>query len=159
MDVYWHLIVGGDGTAWTFTVNGTSTDFASGVIYEISGANTTTPFDQHTIVPVSGSTFTTTPATPTVLHDLPIACAAPENGAVQSQSVLSVSAGWTLDQSAIPSYHPTFTAHGPTTTDTTTPISNTFTMNYPFDGNAVAALDLIQPAATSSNAGSFTSNF
>lgn len=159
VDVYWHLITAGDGTGWTFNISGASADFASGVLYEISGANTAAPLDKHTIVAVNGSTLTTTAATPSVLNDLPLSCVATENGAGQGQSVVSMSAGWTLDQSAIPTYHPTFTAEHTITTNTTTAISNTFTMNYPFDGNAVAMLELIAPASTSSNAGSFTSIF
>jgi hypothetical protein len=44
MAMWWHLVVGGDGTGWTFPISGATSDNTSGELYEVSGASTTAPF-------------------------------------------------------------------------------------------------------------------
>jgi len=127
MDVWWKKVNSGDGVNYTFNISG-GTEYCSGVIYEVKNCNTTTPIDQHNIVGGPLSTINPTPSvTPTKINTLAIAGICATGGSL-SLTTPTVSTGWVIDKSAIPPYISTFTSHRILlTSDTTTPISNTFT--------------------------------
>ena len=147
MSVWWHKVVAGDGTTYTFTISG-SAEWRSGVMYELSGVDTATPINQHSIVTsASATSIATTGITPTVLNTMALAAADTDVGASGSLTS-TVSSGWTMNQSAIPSYHTTFACErNSLTTDTTTSITTTFTFTKSSSGDVAAAI-LLNPAPT-----------
>jgi hypothetical protein len=116
--VYWEYAAGGE-TSQSF--NASSGDNLAIVLYEISGANSTNPFD----LSAYNDSVTSTPAlTPTQLNDLPIAINYANDNLGYTPTIDS---GFSVDQyTGGGSYHGIGTAHGPATADTVTPISPTF---------------------------------
>ena len=150
LTVWCHVVTGGDGTTYTFPITGGSA-FASGAMYQISGANATTPVNGHAIKNDYGNaTSILSPSvTPLVTGTLAISALATVYGTAGSVTVSTVTYGWTLDQSAIPAYNAAFAASRNTlTADTSTPISVTYTLS---NGGyaAVASTVLMAPAAAS----------
>jgi hypothetical protein len=142
---FWYVVQAGDTTsAGPFTATKSPTDWCTGVLFEITGANTVTPVNQHTFT-TYGTTTTSQPTgnvTPSVLGCLAIA-AATEDG--NSTTISSVSSGWTAAVSESGDFHETLTAtRDALTSDTATAIGNTFTLNKTDGG--VAAVVLIAPA-------------
>jgi hypothetical protein len=127
LNSYWHPVVSGNGRTYTFPCSGggAGTSSMSGVLYEITGASTTTPINQQaTYTPGE----TTASVIPSVIGTLPIAAMCSQNGSTSGVSAGSISSGWTLDQYGIPHVHSIFAGHrNSLTTDTTTSISATFT--------------------------------
>lgn len=122
--VYTKVAGASESNSYTWTTNGGVADHFAAGIYEITGQDSVTPINGY--AKASGNTDpTTTPSvTPTVLGTLALAGIGTDAGGRTGDSVGS---GWTLDQSAQPSYHGTDVAHRPSlTADTTTPISATF---------------------------------
>ena len=150
MAVFYYVVPASPAESYTFTISG-SNEWRSGVCYEITGANTTWPINQHAANTGVSSTEITTPAvTPSIIGTLALSGADTDNPVTCS----GVSVGWTLDQSAIPSYHATFgSSRDALTTDTSTPISNTFTFNAS-SGGEVSAIVLINPENYSSSSSS-----
>jgi len=148
LTTWWHPVVAGAvGTAYTWTINGTPSDWESGTIYEIAGANFTTPINQHAITSSASTSSPATPTvTPTILGTLPLSGITTDAGSNAGISVSSQSANWTLDQSAVPQYHAAFSSHYSLTTDYVTAISNTFNLNTPSTGG-VQAIILIAPSS------------
>ena len=145
--IIWRIVRSGDGTSYSFnlTNNGTS-DWLSAVIYEISGASSSTPINQVSITDTNDSApFTPPPLTPSVVGTLPFLAASSDYG---PNSIASITSGWTAGPSAAPSYHSTYLATGPLTTNTTTAIAPSITMTYQDSG--LAALVLIAPGSGSS---------
>ena len=140
---WWHLVEEGDGTEHTFTMSGTN-EYRSGVIYEVSGADGSSPIDQHSILgEANGATATPTAVTPSVLSTLALAAVtmASWNGEVSG-----VSEGWTLDEEGNNYPVTSWGAHrDDLTTDTTTPITTTFT----FTGSVTTPLSAIMLVAPS----------
>lgn len=151
LSVWWKTVIpSGTQTTYTFSISG-SIEWQSGVIYEISGADTNDPINQHSIVTQSSTSVTTiatTPITPSVLGTLALAATGTDNGSTGTPTGMTatVSPGWTIDRSAVPQYHAAFTAsRDALTSDTTTPISTTFTFSKTSGVSAAAAI-LIAPA-------------
>lgn len=142
LTVWWKIVQGGDGTGYTFNISG-STEWMSGVLYEIQGADTTTPINQ------SSSTIgsQTSPAiTPTVLGTLALAALETDDGSVGGITLTNVSAGWTSDHVARPQYHTTYGAsRNSTTTSTSTSIFNVWTLSGSATSPAAATV-LINPS-------------
>lgn len=123
-------------------------EWITGVMYEISGADTTNPVNQYPAdtIATDATTVSSPGATPSVIGTLALAFLACDHGSANASSVSAVSSGWTLDQDAIPQYHQIACAsRSALTTDTTTAISNTFTVSFPF--YEVAGTLLVNPAA------------
>ncbi|MBN2422332.1 DUF2341 domain-containing protein, partial [Candidatus Woesearchaeota archaeon] len=136
LTVWWKIVQSGDGTSYTFTISG-SAERGSGILYEIQDVDSADPI--HKSDSAQGST-TTPSLTPDVLGTLALATLATDD----TESVSSVSSGWTLDESVLPTYHGTYSAsRDDPTNDTTTAISNTFTMGGTVN-NPSTALVLIQ---------------
>jgi hypothetical protein len=146
---WWHLVSIGDGTTYAFPITG-STEWQSGVIYEISGANSSAPINQHAIsISASASSVTTPSVTPSILKTLPLTGVDTDSGSSAGLTLSSISSGWTSDQSAIPGYHATFGAHeNALTADTTTPISNTFNFSAASSASVQSTI-LIAPRISS----------
>jgi len=101
LTVWWKIVVEGDETGYTFTLS--STNYHSGVLYEIQGADATSPIDQSD----SNTGSQTTPTvTPTVIGTLALAGLATDN----HLDCTAVSSGWTIDEEARPAYHATYGA-------------------------------------------------
>lgn len=140
---WWHVVVGGDGTTWSFPISGTA-EWRSGVMYELSGVDPTTPINQHSIV-TGVNLGAGTAITPSVLNCQALSAINTDAGSNSAQGVIGVSSGWTNDQNAIPSFHSTLSASlNALTSDTTTAINNTW--NLVTGGDMVAAMLLLQPA-------------
>ena len=137
----------GDTTTVTFTLSDSGTaDWLSGVLFEITGANTAAPVNQLTAASVPGSSWwVPNPATPSVLGTLPFLIASSDYG---PNPLVSVSpTGWTNGPTAVGasgSTHSTDTATHTLTTDTITALAPTMTLTYQYAG--VATLVLVAPA-------------
>jgi len=147
LTTWWHPVSSGAvGKVYTFTISGSFADWESGTIYEIAGVNISAPINQHGIIVSASSSSVTTPTvTPTVLGTLPLAGITTDSGSNAGISVSSQSVGWTLDQSATPQYHSTFSSHHSLTTDTVSALSNTFNLNTT-SGGGVQAIILLTPS-------------
>jgi hypothetical protein len=147
--LWWHQVTGGDGTSWTFTVSG-GADYTSGVMYEVSGADLTTPVnaEDHTLLAnTTNNTATTAAVTPSVLGCLALATWVMDtNTAVYS----GVSGGWTEQFSGLSSGWRSIlsASRDALTSDTTTAISTTWTITGGGAGNpGVTMILLVAPAA------------
>jgi hypothetical protein len=143
--IYWHAVTGSEGTSFSFSISG-GTDYASGLLYEITGADTTTPINAHSMTEQSQSPDYTTPAvTPTVVGTLPLAYLHSDDGTSSSQVVNSLSAGWSSVRIAVPVWHASYGAQAALTTDTTTAQSCIFHMSHA--NWAIVATVLIAPGS------------
>lgn len=145
MAIWWHEVVSGDTTNYTFTISG-GTEWQSGIIYEFSGVGTANPINQHGMTNSTSSNPITTPSeTPSVLSTFPLACADTDAAGAQNQTLNSNSSGWSADVTASPSsgYHGTWSSTHAVTIDTTTAMSNAF--NFSVNTNAVAGIVLLSP--------------
>ena len=55
MDVWWKLVVDGDGANYTFNVSGTN-EYRSGILYELRDIDTESPINQHAIKGIPAAT-------------------------------------------------------------------------------------------------------
>lgn len=148
IDVWWHLVFGGDGTTWTFTLNDGS-EFSSGEMYEISGCSTTSPFDNGAITKSSSTaSLNTASLTPTVLSCLALTAMTQDSNSVGSTTV---GAGFTIDKTAGGSSGRggAIASRNSLTSDTTTAISTTWSIVVATE--ALSALVLVQPPITSTD--------
>lgn len=137
--VWWHLVVNGDGTTWSFPITGGS-EGVGGVLYEISGSDTVSPINQHSILGFTSATPASTGIVPSVLSCLAL------TGMTWDASTVctGVSSGWTLDQSGSQAHHACGAAsRNALTSDTSTSITDTMTLGGSTDG--VIAAVLINP--------------
>ncbi len=146
LTVWWKIVQGGDGTGYTFPISGT-VEWQSGVLYEIQGENSVTPINQSSS---NTGTQTSPTVTPSVIGTLALSSMETDDGSAGGLTLSSVSGGWTEDQTARPQYHATYAAsRNALTTDTSTGISNTWTLS----GSATspdAATVLINPSSSGS---------
>lgn len=140
MDVWTHTVVSGDGTSYSFT-SPVASDRISLVMYEVAGANATTPVNQSSLVSAGSSASITTPAlTPSAVGTLGLSAVVTNS----PPSSTAVSSGWAIDQNALPLSHATATAtRTALTSDTSTAISSTFTFSSAQE--TIAANVLIGP--------------
>ena len=137
-----HVVGSGDGTSYTLTT--TSGHYESYALYELANVNTLQPlnFKGHTGYPSGTTTFTTPSGTPSVVGTLPLAAFVGTN----DSGTWTLGGQWTKDQ-----YQATFSlesAHGPLTTDTHTPISESATFSQASTYPGVAELVLVNPATS-----------
>lgn len=161
LSVWWHPVVAGNGTTYTFNITGTQ-EWRSGVIYELSGVDISAPINQHSIVTGASSTsIATTAITPSVLSTQALTAATTDNGTqggTPGTLTATVSTGWTINQNASPQYHPLFAASmNALTSDTTTAITDTYTFSEASGGEVAAAI-LLAPATAATISISGTSN-
>ena len=139
---------------WTFTINSTGgNDWGSGILYEITGQDATTPVNQAAAAAYGGGTnpFTTSSVTPSVLNCLALSGLTTDG----PQTVSSLSSGWLLDQAAATGYHSSYGAHRRLlTADTSTAISNAFTLGGTDAGSS--EILLIAPASAATIQGAAT---
>ncbi len=145
---------GSEPSSYTFTNILAGADDIGGVIYEISGHNTTTPINQRVNTnQASAGSITAGPATPNVSGCLALAFASPDAAAAAGAQAVTVSSGWTKDRAPWPDYHGLIAAHrNSLTSDTTTAINNTFGAFSATDGPKVADILLIAPAGSGGGA-------
>lgn len=93
--VFWHLVVGGDGTSWPFTIS-EGTQPCGGEILEVSGADTVAP-TQHGNAFGSGASLVGPSLTPGVLSMLVVAAFTKDNNQIGS---VTVDAAFTIDQTS-----------------------------------------------------------
>lgn len=121
---YYHIVVEGDGTDYTFSASGT--DVTSGVIYEVQGANTTTPIDGYATPKTADDNYgdvTTNGVTPTVVGTLPLTFIS-----TQTAQAFSAASGWTKDRDGAGEWLDSAGAHkNALTTDTETEITHQWT--------------------------------
>ena len=146
---FWHPVSGGDGKSYTFTCN--YNEMGPIFAYEITGANTLTPINQHSIVASTWnpSSFSTNSVTPNVIGTLGISNAGCSWGGT---SLSSVSGGWQIDQNNNNNFY--LSSKTSLTTDTSTAISNTFSFGST-SGACVADILLIAPGASIHVSGDF----
>ena len=145
MATFTRVVVGGDGTGYTFTIS-SGGDNTAGSLYEVTGASTTTPVNQflHNFLPGTTTTsYPTAAVTPSVLSCLPLA-GCDYDGKFTAYG--SVTSGWTNDVADLAANHTILSAHGPVTTDTVTAVSNTWTVAGS-GGQGLTEIVLIAPAA------------
>ncbi len=153
VDEYYHIVVAGDGTSYTFTTGyGGQNDFVSGTLCEISGQATTNPINlSGTQAQSNSGSYTTAAITPTVLGCLALYGIVTDNQA----GVGSVSSGWTNLQTGAPLYHTTFFGgKNALTIDISTAISAT--VNFSPNGPGASIILLIAPGALTPSAPSVT---
>ena len=140
MGAWWRAVQSGDGSSYTFTLSG---DYGSGQIFEIAGADTTSPVNgQSAVIDNSDASSRTTPAlTPTVIGCLPFGA---EDADGTADAISTVTAAWMLME-AHGNYHGSSAAWGPLTTDTSTPVDCTFTYTATAGAGGAATI-LIAPA-------------
>lgn len=150
---YWKKVNQGNGQNYNFAISGTN-EYHSGVMYEISGAETENPINQHSVVTrASALTAATNSVTPSLLYTLPLAAATTVVGQTNATTLSSLSTGWVAGLTGYSTWEATWSAYKALTTDTTTAISNTFTFNVATMGASVSIL-LIAPANTMSSSSS-----
>jgi hypothetical protein len=125
--VYWYVVQSGDTSGpWTFGLSPSATK--SGEMYEVTGADTTTPVNQHLMAGVSSNPQASPSRTPSILGCLALVCWAEDGGPTPS----GVTSGWTLDETRNGGYHSSYSASkNVLTADTTTAVTCTIT----FGGN------------------------
>lgn len=131
----------GESSTYTVTVSGTS-EYHSGIMYEISGANNSDPFNAIELV----NSITSPSRTPTVIGVLPITAISTNNN-----PALSAPSGWSGFISSRQINHSVYSASKEIGTDTSTAYSATW-------GSAtspVSAIVLVNPASL---AGEITPN-
>lgn len=142
---FYRVVQPGDGTSFTFTPS-TSTA-CSGVLYEIGGASTAAPVNQHQNVnvgptsnPVAG------PATPSVPGCLALALFMFDGG----HPVTGWSAGWSFDQAAYVPNSSNIVVHGLSRKELIASAGVPVSMTLNLSGNEVgfSELLLIAPAGT-----------
>lgn len=145
LTVWWKIYQSGNSNSFTFTISGTA-EKCSGVMYEITGVDSTNPIHNSSIRTNTNSTSMPSPSlTPSILGTMVFAGMATND----TETCSSVSSGWTLDATVKPSYHATYSAHrNAVTSDTTTAISNTFTTSAKTDMPCTSIV-FINPASTS----------
>jgi len=144
MDVWWHKVEIGDGTSYTFNISGMPLEFCSGIIYEVTNIDTTNPVNQHGIIGNTAPTVISSPiVTPSVLNTFAISacCTCVGFADTPPENNPTIDSGWILGPTAVPQWESTFGSYkNSLTTDTVTPISNTFIFGSPqiYDDKAVA---------------------
>lgn len=143
--IYWHKVSEGDPSSYTFLISGTA-EYNSAVMYEIEKSYTDNPINAFSIKSsISSNSVTTNEVTPTILGTKAISSISTVFGAISSLSVSGVSSGWSLDVSAPINYESTFGASRIfLTSDSSTPISNTFSLTA-LSGGATSSIVLISP--------------
>jgi hypothetical protein len=140
---FYHVVGASETNSYTFTST-SSRDQWQFVGYEITGQAESDYIDQHGIASTYGSSLSTPSKTPSVVGALAISVASANTSGT---SLVSVSSGWTNDVSETATYHPTWgTPRDDLTADTTTAITNTFTIST--DDNLLAAIVIIAPAVS-----------
>ncbi len=148
------VVPSGASTSQTFDVYDDAISDTSAVIYELSGANTTTPIAAYS--PATGDETSINPAIAApAAHELVLIAASPD---IQSADPsISPSTGWTLDHATntddstfgpLDSYHNTSGTTAPATTEATGPRESSA---YTYDGDG-----LRQTATTTPNSGTAT---
>lgn len=147
LTVWWKIYQSGDSNSFTFTISGTA-EKCSGVMYEITGADSTNPIHASSIRTNTNGTSMVSPSlTPSIIGTMVFAGMATND----TETCSAVSSGWTLDATIKPSYHATYGAHrNSLTSDTVTAISNTFTTSAVTDMPCTAIV-FIAPASSSSS--------
>lgn len=134
----------GEGTnpTYTFNISG-GTEWHSGCMMEIQGQDPATPINGYGSPPTenaSSATIQGAAATPTVIGCLALMGASEDAGGANTDTIDS---GWTIDQSARPTYHATdMGLKTALTTDTTTAIQPTITW---VSSTVMGAVVLINP--------------
>lgn len=126
MDIWWRVIGASPPSSYTFTVSEGS-EFCSGLIWEISGCDTSDPFDQSgSGTSGSGTTLTMPNLTPSVIPTLPLSAQTQDNN---QAATTTASSGWTITETAASaSGRGGNLANRAQTTDTTTAIGGTWTL-------------------------------
>jgi hypothetical protein len=94
----WNLVETGDSAGNAFSFSGASDDWSCGIIYEITGADTTAPINQYALNSVAGESIDPTagPVTPDVTGTLGLAWALNDYGSASSAACTGMyTAGWT----------------------------------------------------------------
>ncbi|MGI4814003.1 MAG: Ig-like domain-containing protein [Janthinobacterium lividum] len=134
-----HIVTAGETPTYTFTSQGSTV-----VIYEIAEYNGTTPINKITggyPAAPTATTASTVVGTPSVLNTLALTFFNPDVGT----TVASISAGWSNDGCTASAYHTECSATlNALTSDTTTPIQNTFTYTSTIN-HGLMGLVLINP--------------
>jgi hypothetical protein len=153
IDTWKRVVVGGDGTGWTFTLNDAG-EFCSGVMCEVSNQDATSPINQHGTSKSSGTTsLATASVTPSVLNCLAISAQTQDNN---SAAATTVGSGWTIIQTASSGSGRggNLATKNVVTADTVTAISTTWTLTNSTE--TLSAIVLVGP--TSSGGGRTTKN-
>lgn len=141
-------VASGESSTLTFTNILAGSDDLSAAIYEISGQAATGFVNQYGATNSSSAgSITTASLTPSVASCLALAFASPDETAAAGAQAVTVSSGWTKDHAPWPDYHGLVAAHrNSLTSDTITPITNTFGAFSATTGPKVASALLIAPA-------------
>jgi hypothetical protein len=141
---YSHVVGSSEANSYSF-VQGTS-GILSAVGYDITGQSAVSPISQHSITTTNSiSSITTAGLTPGVNGEKALSFAMEDSA---SNSLSTVSGGWTIDQAASGHFRSTWSSSQTAlTVGITTAIANNFTWSGTA-GNLIAAAVLIAPSAT-----------
>lgn len=138
-----HVVGGSESNSYTFTLSG-GANYSACTASDVTGQSASVAIDSHTITFTSGpSSITTSSATPSVIGDLPLSFL----GTYIYLTPITCSSGWTVNYSTGTNNFYGGSAdcsQNSLTSDTSTPIGNTFTMGG--SSTQWAALVLIEPA-------------
>ena len=139
--VYYRVVQSGDGSSYTWT---NSSDYASGVLAEITGQDPASPINGSAIANVTGTTAFATPSiVPGVNGCLPVASLTADDGTGFNAIYSAAPATFPLAMSG-EIFHGSALNTGPLTTGTVSGVSATFTLGVSDSG--VTSLVLIAPA-------------
>jgi hypothetical protein len=140
---FYHVVGSGETNSYTFTST-QSQDQWEFVGYEVTGQAASDYIDQHGITSTYGSSLATPSKTPSVDGTLVLSGLSVNSLGI---TLSSISTGWTNDATENSNFHPTWAASRDSlTADTTTAITNTFTISA--DDNMLAAVVFIAPAVS-----------
>ena len=153
------VVPSGAGTTQTFDVYDDAISDTSAVIYELSGANTTTPIAAYS--PATGTSTSVNPAIAApAAHELVLIAASPD---IQSADPsISPSTGWTIDHATntddstfgpLDTYHNTSGTTAPATTEATGPSQ---TSDYTYDGDGLRQTEITTPGGGTGTTVNFT---
>jgi predicted RecA/RadA family phage recombinase len=141
---YFHVVGSSEANSYPF-VQGTS-GILSAVGYDVTGQSVASPVSQHSITTLtSSSSITSSGITPGVNGEKALSFGMEDSA---SNSLSTVSTGWTIDQAASGHYRSTWgSSQTALTVGTGTAVANAFTWSGTA-GNLISAAILIAPSAT-----------